>query len=187
MTSYSPHSVSVGARMICAAFFGLHDPGAGHGMGERRSGRVIHGNKLGRQLGLPTANIALPDETRLRHGVYAVMVDYRGREWAGAASWGTRPHFDDGAPLLEVHLLDFTGDLYGRRLTVEFVRYLRPEQAFPSLEAMMAQIGRDIEDTRRVTRYRAMDGRGRLRRNRTDAADSGDNRLGPLLEGGVFA
>lgn len=187
MTPHSPHSISVGARMICAAFFGLHDQGDGHGAGERRSGRVIHGNKLGRQLGIPTANIALPGETHLRHGVYAMMVEYRGREWAGAASWGTRPHFDDGAPLLEVHLLDFKGDLYGRQLTVEFVRYLRPEQAFASLDAMMAQIGRDIEDTRRATQHRTMNGRGKLRRDRTDAVDNGENRLGPLMEGGVFA
>lgn len=183
MNTHSTRFVSACAQMICPAFFGQHSKRDQL----KRSGRVIHGNKLGRQLGIPTANIALPDEAELRYGVYAVLVEYGGRVWAGAASWGTRPHFDDGAPLLEVHLLDFKGDLYGHHLTVEFVSYLRPEEAFSSIEAMMVQIGRDIEETRRVTRHRTESGHKGLCTNRANAVDSGENRLGALLEGGAFA
>ncbi|WP_368661447.1 riboflavin kinase [Paracoccus sp. (in: a-proteobacteria)] len=116
-----------------------------------------------------------------------MLVEYGGRVGAGAASWGTRPHFDDGAPLLEVHLLDFKGDLYGRQLTVEFVSYLRPEEAFSSIEAMMVQIGRDIQETRRVTRHRTESASNAPRHNHADAMDSGENRLAALLEGGAFA
>lgn len=116
-----------------------------------RSGRVIHGNKLGRELGIPTANIALRDEYELRFGIYATVVEHDGRQLAGAASWGTRPHFDDGAPLLEVHLLDFSGDLYDQQLKVQFIDFIRPEKAFKSLNAMMREIRRDIAKTRSLT------------------------------------
>lgn len=117
----------------------------------RRTGRVIHGKKLGRQLGIPTANIILPNETELPFGVYAAVVEHQNRIWAAAASWGTRPHFGSGTPLLEVHLLDFRGNLYKHNLTVEFIGYLRPELAFASIERLMHQIRRDIADVRRLT------------------------------------
>ena len=186
-------ALPVRAVMVCAAFFGLPDqdvsadgPAGGSPVGPLRSGEVIHGNKLGRELGIPTANIALPGETALPFGVYAVLVRARGRWWAGAASWGTRPHFDDGAPLLEVHLLDFRGDLYGQRLEVEFLRRLRPERTFRTLDAMMARIARDIADTRRLTAPH-LARRTARRPMPPPERPSGEGRLALLLEGGVFA
>lgn len=181
MRSYQPASVS--AWMVCSVFFNQLDDENNI----RRTGRVIHGNKLGRELGIPTANIALPGESRLSFGVYAVLVEYQGQLWAGAASWGTRPHFDDGAPLLEVHLLDFSGDLYGRKLDVEFISYLRPERAFQSLQAMMRQIDRDISDTRRLTAHRLNIRSAAVGPADKACPDHSESWLGVLLEGGVFA
>jgi riboflavin kinase / FMN adenylyltransferase len=109
---------------------------------------VIHGAKRGRELGYPTANIALDPGIALKYGVYAVRVLLEGKIYAGAASFGTRPQFDDGAPLLEVHLLDFAGDLYGKALEVRFVAYLREEAKFDSLAALLVQMARDCEKAR---------------------------------------
>lgn len=152
-----------------------------------RSGRVIHGNKLGRELGIPTANIALRDERELRFGVYATVVEHGGHLLAGAASWGTRPHFDDGAPLLEVHLLDFRGDLYDLELTVEFIAFIRAERAFSSVDAMMREIERDIARTRQLTAHRLDACRDAARRAADAAASRSEIGPGMLLEGGVFA
>lgn len=152
-----------------------------------RTGRVIHGNKLGRQLGIPTANIALRDEQELRFGVYATIVEHDGRVLAGAASWGTRPHFDDGAPLLEVHLLDFRGDLYDLELTVDFISFIRAERAFPSVEAMMREIERDIARTRQLTAHRLNAHQDAARRARFGPASCSEIGPGMLLEGGISA
>src|SRR5215210_2604364 len=91
---------------------------------------VRHGEKRGRELGYPTANMRLPDDCRLRHGIYAVRASVGGRPVDGVASFGRRPTFDNGAPLLEVHLFDFAGDLYGQVLDVEFVDWIRDEERF---------------------------------------------------------
>lgn len=116
------------------------------------AGPVVRGDQLGRQLGFPTANLdvaglALPPE-----GVYAVEVSVDGRTQQGVLNLGHRPTVQAAAPPLriEVHLLDFTGDLYGRDLAVTFVQKLRDEQKFPSLDALRAQIERDIAAARRV-------------------------------------
>ena len=77
------------------------------------SGEVIHGDKRGRELGFPTANLRLDPSCGLKHGIYAVRVGVGGMRYDGVASFGVRPMFDDGAPLLEVFLFDFDGDLYG--------------------------------------------------------------------------
>ena len=111
-------------------------------------GEVVHGDKRGRELGYPTANIVLPPETRLAHGVYAVRALVGDRIVDGAASFGRRPQFDDGAPRFETFLLDFSGDLYGRRLRIELVAYLRPELKFDSVEALVVQMERDVLDAR---------------------------------------
>ena len=115
---------------------------------ERVAGRVVHGRKLGRQLGFPTANLRLAADEGPRFGVYAVLARAGGRWHAASASWGTRPHFDDGEPLLEVHLLDFSADLYGRELEVEFIAKLRDEQVFLSTAELLEQIAADIRATR---------------------------------------
>ncbi len=110
----------------------------------RVSGEVVHGRKMGRQLGFPTANIALDPSCRLRHGVYAVRVGFDGASVAGVASFGSRPMFDNGPPLLEIFLFDFSGDLYGRTLTVDFVDFIRDEAKFDSVEALVERMHEDV-------------------------------------------
>ncbi|HLJ70257.1 MAG TPA: bifunctional riboflavin kinase/FAD synthetase [Roseiarcus sp.] len=112
-------------------------------------GEVIAGRKLGRTLGLPTANIALAPTNRLAHGVYAVRATAAGKRFDGVASFGTRPTVEGaGAPLLEVFLFDFSGDLYGKTMDVAFEAYLRPELKFESLEALKARMAEDVERAR---------------------------------------
>jgi len=107
------------------------------------SGEVIHGEKRGRDLGYPTANIRLDPQCGLRHGIYAVRVGLDGRRLDGVASFGRRPTFDNGAPLLEIFLFDFKGDLYGKALDVAFIAYLRDELKFDGIEALIRQMDDD--------------------------------------------
>ncbi|WP_414471885.1 bifunctional riboflavin kinase/FAD synthetase [Microvirga sp. M2] len=112
--------------------------------------QVRHGDKRGRELGYPTANMRLPDDCRLRHGIYAVRASVEGRPVDGVASFGRRPTFDNGAPLLETHLFDFEGDLYGRTFDVEFAGWIRGEERFETIEALIAQMDRDSDAARRI-------------------------------------
>ena len=113
------------------------------------SGRVLHGQKLGRQLGVPTANLRLNRLRTALHGVYAVSAVLDGSVLPAVANIGLRPSVQgDGRPHLEVHLLDFSGDLYGRRLLVQFHQKLRDEQRFASLEALKTAIAADIAAAR---------------------------------------
>jgi riboflavin kinase / FMN adenylyltransferase len=107
------------------------------------SGTVIHGDKRGRELGFPTANLRLDPACRLRHGVYAVRAGIGGRRYDGVASFGRRPMFDGGAVLLEVFLFDFSGDLYGQQIDVAFIAWIREEAVFNSLEALTRQMRED--------------------------------------------
>jgi len=111
------------------------------------SGLVIHGEKRGRDLGYPTANIRLDRNCGLKHGIYAVRVGRgQGKDQVrmdGVASFGRRPTFDNGAPLLEVFLFDFNGDLYGATLDVAFIAFIREELKFDSAEALVAQMADD--------------------------------------------
>lgn len=107
------------------------------------SGEVIHGEKRGRDLGYPTANIRLEPHCGLRHGIYAVRVGLDGRRYDGVASFGRRPTFDNGAPLLEIFLFDFKGDLYGKMLDVAFIAYTRDELKFDGIEALIRQMDDD--------------------------------------------
>lgn len=107
------------------------------------TGEVIHGRKLGRDLGYPTANIRLPDSCGLRHGVYAVRVGRGAERYDAVASFGRRPTFDNGAPLLEVFLFDFAGDLYGQTLDVAFIGFIRPELKFDGVEPLIRQMNDD--------------------------------------------
>jgi len=111
-------------------------------------GEVLHGDKRGRVLGYPTANIRLPEDARLRHGVYAVRASVQGKPVDGVASFGRRPTFDNGAPLLEVHLFDFAGDLYGQVLDVEFIGWIRGEERFDGIEALIERMDRDSSEAR---------------------------------------
>ena len=114
------------------------------------SGIVISGQQLGRTLGVPTANIALEPTNRLKHGIYAVRASVDGRTHGGVASFGVRPTVDNGAPLLETYLFDFSGDIYGREMRVEFVARIRDELKFDSLEALKAEMARDMERARAI-------------------------------------
>lgn len=113
------------------------------------SGRVLHGQKLARQLGTPTANVQLKRRRVPLTGVYLVSTQIDGKAWPGVANIGVRPSVaGDGRPHLEIHLLDFTGDIYGRRLTVVFHQKLRDEQRFASLEALKTAIDADVAAAR---------------------------------------
>jgi riboflavin kinase / FMN adenylyltransferase len=107
------------------------------------SGEVIHGEKRGRDLGFPTANIRLDKNCGLKHGIYAVRVGLGGQRLDGVASFGRRPTFDNGAPLLEIYLFDFKGDLYGSRLDVAFIAFLREELKFDGVDALIRQMNDD--------------------------------------------
>jgi riboflavin kinase/FMN adenylyltransferase len=116
------------------------------------SGRVAHGDKLGRTIGYPTANVQLRHNRPPLSGIFAVRTtDGLGRVRDGAASLGLRPTVDDsGRAKLEVHLFDFAGDLYGQHLRVDFLHKIRDEQKFPDLETLKARIGRDCEIAREL-------------------------------------
>ena len=114
-------------------------------------GMVRPGDKRGRDLGYPTANVALPPSCRLRHGIYVVRVTLPdGVVRDGVASYGRRPTFDNGAPLLETHLFDFAGDLYGREIAVGLIDFLRPETKFEDPAALVRQMDRDAQDAHAV-------------------------------------
>jgi riboflavin kinase/FMN adenylyltransferase len=111
------------------------------------TGTVIDGEKRGRDLGFPTANIRLDKNCELKHGIYAVRVG-RGQgkdqvRFDAVASFGRRPTFDNGAPLLEVFLFDFNGDLYGAELDVAFISFIRDELKFDSVEALVKRMNDD--------------------------------------------
>jgi riboflavin kinase/FMN adenylyltransferase len=121
-------------------------------------GEVEHGRKVGRTLGYPTANLALGIGCGLKHGIYAVRVALpRGGIHDAVASFGRRPTFDNGADLLEVHLLDFSGDLYGRRIACEFVARIRGEERFDSAEALIQRMHLDAAEARRRLELAARD------------------------------
>lgn len=119
-------------------------------------GTVVHGDKRGRTLGYPTANILLPPSCGLAHGIYAVRLAVDGTVHGGVASFGRRPTFDDGAPRLEVFVFDFAGDLYGRVVDVEFCAFIRGEAKFDGVDALIAQMDRDSA-TARLALARAAD------------------------------
>jgi riboflavin kinase/FMN adenylyltransferase len=106
-------------------------------------GTVIEGQKLGRTIGFPTANIIPEASCRLRHGVYAVRVTVGEATYDGVANYGRRPTVGEGPALLEVFLFGFEGDLYGQVIEVDFAAFIRGEEKFASLEALTAQIGKD--------------------------------------------
>jgi riboflavin kinase/FMN adenylyltransferase len=113
-------------------------------------GVVAAGQKLGRTLGFPTANLTLGDLVEPRHGVYAVTAVLAGARHGGVANFGRRPTVGASAPLLEVHLFDFTGDIYGKRLDVAFVAFIRDERKFDGLDALQRQIAADCASARRI-------------------------------------
>jgi len=127
-------------------------PRANHLLGYRYlfESEVRHGEKIGRTLGYPTANLRLPENSVLKQGIYAVRVAVGRKVYDGVASYGRRPTFDNGAPLFEVFLFDFSGDLYGQTLTVECVAWQRGEIKFDGIEPLIAQMDKDAAEARRI-------------------------------------
>ena len=117
-------------------------------------GEVVHGDQRGRAIGFPTANIILEKGVEPFRGIYAVRVRDAGarqeKAWMGAGYFGDRPTFDTLRTFLEVYLLDFSGDLYGKTLSVEFVDLIRPDQRFHSIEELKSQMARDCGAARKL-------------------------------------
>ena len=121
-------------------------------LGRRYSvmGRVIEGDKLGRRIGYPTANLDVGDQALPPKGVYVVLADAKGKRWGGLLNIGTRPTISGTERRVELHLLGFEGDLYGEEVEVEFMRRLRDEIRFRSLAELKAQIERDEKEAREI-------------------------------------
>ncbi len=120
------------------------------------SGRVVHGDGRGGKIGIPTANLAAWDEQILpARGVYATLAWIDNQAYASVTNIGLRPTFETDAAVgrVETHLLDFQEDLYGMDLRLEFIKFLRPEQRFPSAAALIEQIQNDIHSAREVLPY----------------------------------
>lgn len=113
-------------------------------------GVVAHGDKRGRDLGYPTANLHLARDCRLRFGVYAVRIRIGGVWRDGVASFGSRPTFDDGAAKLETFVFDFSGDLYGQPVDVALIAWLRAEAKFETLDALVVQMNADSAGARDI-------------------------------------
>ena len=114
------------------------------------SAEVVHGDKRGRELGYPTANLRLAPSCALKHGIYAVRIGVGERRYDGVASFGRRPMFDQGTVLLEVFLFDFSGDLYGQEIDVAFIDWIRPELKFDSIDALVRRMDEDSAMARAV-------------------------------------
>lgn len=120
----------------------------------RISGEIIHGKHLGRQLGFPTANLPCADAQRMpQNGVYIALMDvitgaYAGTSFPCVLNQGVQPTVPIGYVTVEAHIPDFSGDLYGAQVDITYIRFLRPETQFPSLDALKAQLLRDTQTTR---------------------------------------
>ncbi|WP_187388786.1 riboflavin kinase, partial [Paenibacillus ihuae] len=119
-------------------------------------GIVGHGEKRGRTIGFPTANLQLEDRYVIpAKGVYAVKVFFKEEVLYGVMNVGVKPTFHDGmvAPSFEVHLFDFATDIYGQELKVELVGFIRPERKFESIDALISQISKDAETAKALLGY----------------------------------
>ena len=113
------------------------------------TGTVVHGQKIGRKLGFPTANLLIPPSVAVpKFGVYACKAVIDGKSYPAVTNVGTRPTVAGTGVTVEPWILDFSGDLYDRQIRVEFYRFLRPEMKFPDLEALQREILRNADETR---------------------------------------
>jgi riboflavin kinase/FMN adenylyltransferase len=122
-------------------------------LGRRYSlrGPVVHGDKRGRTIGFPTANVGVTADRALpAHGIYATWAEVGGRRYQSATNVGTRPTFDGRTVSVEAYLMDFEGDIYDQTLRLEFVARLREERRFDSVEALVAEMQRDVERARQL-------------------------------------
>ncbi|MGE0115029.1 MAG: bifunctional riboflavin kinase/FAD synthetase [Steroidobacteraceae bacterium] len=153
---FAPHLVAgerVSSTLVREALATGDLPRAAHLLGRPYaiSGRVVHGQKLGRTLGFPTANLRLQRRVTPLKGIFAVRVTGAGLQGVPAvASLGTRPVVNGVEPLLEVHVFDYVGDLYGERLQVDFIARLRDERWFPNLDELVIQMQQDALQARQI-------------------------------------
>lgn len=130
------------------------DAAAMLGHWHRIDGEVIHGEKRGRELGYPTANMSVAGLHLPKLGVYAVKVDVltgpQAGSYQGAASLGVRPMFGENTPNLETYIIDFKGDLYGHHVSIGLIDYLRPEMKFDGLPGLMTQMAADVAQAREI-------------------------------------
>lgn len=157
-------NLRISSSLICQALEQGDIPTANRMLGRpyTLSGIVVEGQKLGRRIGFPTANLHLPADKFLpRYGVYCVGVSLSGEgqldlshstTLEGVMNLGCRPTVGGQTTTVEIHLLDWSGDLYGQTLTISLEQFLRPEQKFPSLEALQAQIAADCHTAREIIR-----------------------------------
>lgn len=114
------------------------------------TGIVVPGKQLGRTIGVPTANLRLPSELLVpKFGVYACLAQIGGKKYPAVTNIGTRPTVNGAGVTVEPWILDFSGDLYGQEITLEFHKFLRPEMKFPSLAALQAEIQKNAAETRK--------------------------------------
>ena len=152
-----PEQIRDGVRISSTYIRSLIERGdvktAAEFMGHRHilSGEVVQGRQLGRTIGVPTANILIPDGVVVpKHGVYACVAEAEGQKFAAVTNIGSRPTVGGHQVRAESWLMDFDGDLYGKKLTLEFAEFLRPEQKFNSLEELKQQIHLDVEKTTEI-------------------------------------
>jgi riboflavin kinase/FMN adenylyltransferase len=154
MVQFGDREISSTAIRAALAEGHPRDAAAMLGHWHRIDGEVIHGEKRGRELGYPTANMSVSGLHLPKLGVYATRVDVltgpQAGSYLGASSLGVRPMFGENAPNLETFLLDFKGDLYGQHLSVALVEYLRPEMKFDGLPALLEQMAADVAQARAI-------------------------------------
>ena len=154
LISFGNREISSTAIRQALATGSPRDAAAMLGHWHRIEGEVIHGEKRGRELGYPTANMSVAGLHLPKFGVYAVKVDVLTGEhkgsYMGAGSLGVRPMFGQNTPNLESYIFDFNGDLYGQHLSVGLIDYLRPEMKFDGLPALMDQMARDCVNAREI-------------------------------------
>ena len=114
------------------------------------SGKVVYGSQLGREIGVPTANIWIPKQKLPISGVYAVKCMVNNAIYLGIANMGIRPTVGGKRPVLETHIFDFEKDIYGRRITVQFIEKIRDEVKFDSIDLLKSQIKKDIEEAKKI-------------------------------------
>ena len=114
------------------------------------SGKVVYGSQLGREIGVPTANIWIPKQKLPISGVYAVRCMVNNAKYLGIANMGIRPTVGGKRPVLETHIFDFEKDIYGRRITVQFIEKIRDEVKFDSIDLLKSQIKKDIEEANKI-------------------------------------
>lgn len=149
----SPDGIKLSSSAVREALMGARPDQAAEILGRPFAieGEVIHGDKRGRTIGVPTANVALGDYVRPAYGVYATRTRLAdGRRIDGVANLGVRPMFQSEEPLLEVWLFDFDEEIYGQVIETELVAWIRPELKFDGLEALKARIDQDAETARQA-------------------------------------